>query len=216
MSPRLRPLARLTNAQARSLVKRVNQRIAYVGKTFGKNSEIYRDTIAPLVLNEQYAQYLTTSKSGYLKIKMDLRSQKWQDAGLLNTVKTAEGSVQSVGQLKETITEKLKNEKREEWEATESTPFDENYQPEPSEVFSEMEETKKYENDMRSHLAFMYDTHTDKQNRTIYKSLYGKRGRRLTKEELDEIFAKEKEEKNKWIRKMAEEKGQPWYLRSLQ
>ena len=217
MSPRLRPLARLTNAQARSLVKRINERIADVGRTFGKNSEVYRDTIAPLALNEEFAPYLTESKSGYLKIKMDLRSQKWKDSGLLNTVKTAEGSVQSVGQLKANAEHIIIMDKRREWEAVETTPFDENYRPSASEIYEEMEETKKYENDMLSHKSFMYDVHTDEENREIYKEMYGKRGRRLTRQELDAIFAREKAEKNAWIKRMAKkEEKNKWYLRSLQ
>lgn len=201
MSPRLRSLARLSNAQARSLVKRINERIAAIGRSFGKDSDTYRDTIANITQNEQFSKYVGESKSGYVKINMNLQKGDWNDPNLLNMVKTAQGSVKTITQLESSAKRRLKEQAAEGWEYAEDTPFGK-YEPTKSEIREEIEKTKKYENDMKDLVSFIYDKYTDTEAREKYPELYDRTGSRLSYDVIDEMLAKEAKNREKWLKKV--------------
>lgn len=191
MSPRLRDLASMGAASARSLLKVINERIAAIGRKFGTDSEAYKDAIAPL-MSEKYAKYIGESKSGYVKINANVR-RDWKDPDLLELVRTSRGSVQTIGRLKEAAREKLKEKYAEVGNFS--------YKPTETEIIEEIETQKRYNNEIRNLLDFMYEEHTDAENRELYPELYrGHDGTRPDYEVLDEIFERERKEREEWNR----------------
>ena len=57
-----RKLLNIGNAGLRSEIKRLNERIASIGRRFGKDSEVYKATIAPLT-SDKFKQYRGESAS---------------------------------------------------------------------------------------------------------------------------------------------------------
>ena len=181
-----RKLLNLGTAGLRSEIKRLNQRIASIGKKFGTNSETYKATIANLMKNEKYEQYIGMSKSGFVKLDIDLRKKDVrEDKNMLAAVRTAQGSVRTVGE----ITEKVKREIQEE--------KGQKYKPSTSEIIERVERKKYYENEMSQAYEYVYDTYTDTEIDKLFPEIREKTGERRTYEELDTILKKVEEDREK-------------------
>ena len=181
-----RKLLNLGTAGLRSEIKRLNQRIASIGKTFGTNSETYKATIANLMKNEKYEQYIGMSKSGFVKLDIDLRKKNVrEDKDMLAAVRTAQGSVRTVGEITEKVKREIKEEKGQ------------SYKPSTSEVIERVERKKYYENEMSQAYEYVYDTYTDTEIDKLFPEIREKTGGRRTYDELDIILKKVEEDREK-------------------
>ena len=181
-----RKLLNLGTAGLRSEIKRLNQRIASIGKTFGTNSETYKATIANLMKNEKYEQYIGMSKSGFVKLDIDLRKKDVrEDKNMLAAVRTAQGSVRTVGEITEKVKREIKEEKGQ------------NYKPSTSEVIERVERKKYYENEMSQAYEYVYETYTDTEIDKLFPEIREKTGGRRTYDELDVILKKVEEDREK-------------------
>lgn len=193
MSPRLKELSQMGVASARSEIKRINERIAAIGRKFGTDSEAYQDAITPLMIGK-YADYIGVSKSGYIKINANVKKD-WNDENLLNIVKTARQSAKTITQLKSAAAERLKSENPE------------GYKPTEEEILDEVNKAIKYKNDMAEVLEYMYSENTDAENRELYPELYrGENGTKPTRKEIDDIIEREREKREEWFRKIGAER----------
>ena len=181
-----RKLLNLGTAGLRSEIKRLNQRIVSIGKTFGTNSETYKATIANLMKNEKYEQYIGMSKSGFVKLDIDLRKKNVrEDKDMLAAVRTAQGSVRTVGEITEKVKREIKEEKGQ------------SYKPSTSEVIERVERKKYYENEMSQAYEYVYDTYTDTEIDKLFPEIREKTGGRRTYDELDIILKKVEEDREK-------------------
>lgn len=181
-----RKLLNLGSAGLRSEIKRLNQRIASIGRRFGTNSETYKATIANLTKNEKFEQYIGMSKSGFVKLDIDLRKKDVrEDKNMLASVRTAQGSVRTVGELTEKASREIKEEKGKE------------YKPTTSEIVERVERKKYYENEMSQAYEYVYETYTDTEIDKIFPEIREKTGERRTYEELDTILKKVEEDREK-------------------
>lgn len=181
-----RKLLNIGNAGLRSEIKRLNERIASIGRRFGTNSETYKATIANLTKNEKFEQYIGMSKSGFVKLNIDLRKKDVrEDKNMLAAVRTAQGSVRTVGE----ITEKVKREIQEE--------KGQKYKPSTSEIIERVERKKYYENEMSQAYEYVYETYTDSEIDTIFPEIKEKTGDRKTYKELDKILKKVEKDREK-------------------
>ena len=181
-----RKLLNLGSAGLRSEIKRLNQRIASIGRRFGTNSETYKATIANLTKNEKFEQYIGMSKSGFVKLDIDLRKKDVrEDKNMLAAVRTAQGSVRTVGELTEKASREIKEEKGKE------------YKPTTSEIVERVERKKYYENEMSQAYEYVYETYTDTEIDKIFPEIREKTGERRTYEELDTILKKVEEDREK-------------------
>ena len=181
-----RKLLNLGTAGLRSEIKRLNQRIASIGKTFGTNSETYKATIANLMKNEKYEQYIGMSKSGFVKLDIDLRKKNVrEDKDMLAAVRTAQGSIRTVGEITEKVKREIKEEKGQ------------SYKPSTSEVIERVERKKYYENEMSQAYEYVYETYTDSEIGTIFPEIKEKTGGRRTYDELDVILKKVEEDRER-------------------
>ena len=181
-----RKLLNLGTAGLRSEIKRLNQRIASIGKTFGTNSETYKATIANLMKNEKYEQYIGMSKSGFVKLDIDLRKKNVrEDKDMLTAVRTAQGTVRTVGEITEKVKREIKEEKGQ------------SYKPSTSEVIERVERKKYYENEMSQAYEYVYETYTDSEIDTIFPEIREKTGGRRTYDELDVILKKVEEDRER-------------------
>ena len=183
MNPRIRKYKNLNTAELRSAIKRVNQRIVQIAKTFGKDSNTYKDAIAPLQ-SDKYSKYTGESRSGYFKLDVDVRKIQ-NDNTFLNLLAMADGSVKGTRVLKDKARERL----RERGEATDN-----------ASVIEEVEKTKYYDQEMSKLMEYIYETHTDAEAREEYPELFrGEDGSRPSYEQLDEILARDQEERDQWF-----------------
>ena len=181
-----RKLLNLGTAGLRSEIKRLNQRIASIGKTFGTNSETYKATIANLMKNEKYEQYIGMSKSGFVKLDIDLRKKNVrEDKDMLAAVRTAQGSIRTVGEITEKVKREIKDEKGQ------------SYKPSTSEVIERVERKKYYENEMSQAYEYVYETYTDSEIDKIFPEIREKTGGRRTYDELDMILKKVEEDRER-------------------
>lgn len=181
-----RKLLSLGTAGLRSEIKRLNQRIASIGKAFGTNSETYKATIANLIKNEKFEQYIGMSKSGFVKLDIDLRKKNIkEDKDMLAAVRTAQGSVRTVGEIKEKVRREIEEEKGK------------GYKPSTSEIIERIERKKYYENEMSQAYDYVYETYTDSEIDKIFPEIREKTGGRRTYDELDMILKKVEEDREK-------------------
>ena len=181
-----RKLLSLGTAGLRSEIKRLNQRIASIGKAFGTNSETYKATIANLIKNEKFEQYIGMSKSGFVKLDIDLRKKNIkEDKDMLAAVRTAQGSVRTVGEIKEKVRREIEEEKGK------------GYKPSTSEIIERIERKKYYENEMSQAYEYVYETYTDAEIDKIFPEIREKTGGRRTYDELDMILKKVEEDRER-------------------
>ena len=181
-----RKLLSLGTAGLRSEIKRLNQRIASIGKAFGTNSETYKATIANLIKNEKFEQYIGMSKSGFVKLDIDLRKKNIkEDKDMLSAVRTAQGSVRTVGEIKEKVRREIEEEKGK------------GYKPSTSEIIERIERKKYYENEMSQAYDYVYETYTDSEIDKIFPEIREKTGGRRTYDELDMILKKVEEDRER-------------------
>ena len=172
----------MSNAQARSEIKRLNQRIVTIAKRFGTDSETYRATVAPL-MTDKFSRYLGESKSGYLKINADVR-KAMKDPDFVEMLATAEGSVKTISRLKETAARNLKKEAPE------------GYEPSEAEIYEEIEKRKYYEQEMAKVEEFIYSHYTEAEAAEAFPELYRGTGS-LSYDELDNVINKMNDLKEK-------------------
>ena len=181
-----RKLNNLSNADMRKEIKRLNQRIASIGKTFGTNSETYKATIATLTKNEKYEQYIGMSKSGFVKLDIDLRKKEVrEDSSWKAAVRTAQGSLRTVGEIREKVKREIQEEKGK------------GYKPSASEIIERLERKKYYENEMSQAYEYVYKTYTDSEIDELFPEIREKTGERKTYDELDEILDKVEKDREK-------------------
>lgn len=181
-----RKLLSLGTAGLRSEIKRLNQRIVSIGKAFGTNSETYKATIANLIKNEKFEQYIRMSKSGFVKLDIDLRKKNVkEDKDMLAAVRTAQGSVRTVGEIKEKVRREIEEEKGK------------GYKPSTSEIIERIERKKYYENEMSQAYEYVYETYTDSEIDKIFPEIREKTGGRRTYDELDMILKKVEEDRER-------------------
>lgn len=191
MNPRIRKYKQMNTAQLRSTVKRINQRFATIEKKYGRNSEVFKDMIAPL-MNEKFGKYLGESESKKMKINIDVR-KGIKDDNFLQALAAAEGSARTLTELKEQARRRIEASGQRATSAA---------------IDEELSRAKGYENAMKFLLEFMYDTHTDAENRELYPELYrGEDGTKPDYEVLNDILAREREERLEWADTIKDEKA---------
>ena len=181
-----RKLNNLSNADMRKEIKRLNQRIASIGRRFGTNGETYKAAIANLMKNEKFEQYIGMSKSGFVKLDIDLRKKEVrEDSSWKAAVRTAQGSLRTIGELTEKAAREIKEEKGK------------GYKPSASEITERVERKKYYENEMSQAYEYVYETYTDSEIDTIFPEIREKTGDRKTYKELDKILKKVEKDREK-------------------
>ena len=65
-----------------------------------------------------------------------------------------------------------------------------------------IEKTKKYENDMKDLVSYIYDKYTDTEAREKYPELYDRTGSRLSYDVIDEMLAKEAKSRERWLQRV--------------
>lgn len=181
-----RKLNNLSNADMRKEIKRLNQRIASIGRRFGTNSETYKATIATLTKNEKFEQFIGMSKSGFVKLDIDLRKKEVrEDSSWKAAVRTAQGSLRTVGEIREKVKREIQEEKGK------------GYKPTTSEIIERLERKKYYENEMSQAYEYVYKTYTDSEIDELFPEIREKTGERKTYDELDEILNKVEKDREK-------------------
>lgn len=195
MNPRYRSLASMGTASKRSLIKRINQRIVSIAKRFGTDSETYKSMIASLD-NEKYSKYIGKSnvsdigfskkgRESYLKLNVNLARDK-DDPVLYDLLLTSQGAVTTIGE----ITKRAKARLEERGLKATREAIDE-----------EVEKNKYYDNELSKVKEFIYATMTDAEAQERYPELYrGQDGSRPDYDILDDIIARDKEEREKWAK----------------
>ena len=186
MKLRYKGLVNKTIAERRSLVKRLNQRLTQVEKTFGKDSEVYRGIVAPL-MSDRFNKYLGTTKgTGRLKLKLNV-SRDWNDEDALELVRIAQGSFETVTTFKRRAIERLKEE------------YGEDYTPTQREVVKEINTAKQFNDAMADFKEYMYDEYTIAERQEKFPELYrGENGLKPDYKLLQDILKKEANKKARW------------------
>ena len=181
-----RKLNNLSNADMRKEIKRLNQRIASIGRRFGNNSETYKATIATLTKNEKFEQFIGMRKSGFVKLDIDLRKKEVrEDSSWKAAVRTAQGSLRTVGEIRKKVKREIQEEKGK------------GYKPSASEIIEHLERKKYYENEMSQAYEYVYKTYTDSEIDELFPEIREKTGERKTYDELDEILDKVEKDREK-------------------
>lgn len=186
MKLRYRGLVTKTVAERRSLVKRLNQRLTQIEKTFGKDSEVYRGIVAPL-MSEKFNKYLGTTKgTGHLKLKLNV-SRDWKDEDALELVRIAQGSFETVTTFKKRATARLKEQ------------YGYDYTPTQREIVEEINTAKQFAEAMADFKNYMYDEYTIAEREEKFGELYrGQNGTKPTYEVIKEVLEKEANKEEKW------------------
>lgn len=183
-----RKLLNIGNAGLRSEIKRLNERIASIGRRFGKDSEVYKATIAPLT-SDKFKQYRGESKSGYFKLNIDLRNKDVQkDSAVIDMVRTAQGCVRSISELRKQAERDLRG--REEKPGK---------QPTAAEITEAMEREKYYQLELSQVKEYIYEKYTEAEAKEHFPELYrGQTGDKPDYDVLDDIIARERDAVKEW------------------
>lgn len=187
---KFRILRNIGTAGLRSEIKRLNERIASIGRRYGKDSEAYRNAIAPFQ-TEEFKKYSGESESGYFKLAIDLRKKDVrEDPTMYNIVSTAQGSVRTISQLEDRARRSLESEEGR------------TKAPTRSEIVEEVERTAYYRTEMSQVHEFIYKNYTDAEAANKFPELYrGQNGKKPTYEELDQVIKRVNAEREEWARK---------------
>lgn len=186
MKLRYRGLVNKSVAERRSLVKRLNQRLTQIEKTFGKDSEVYRGIVAPL-MSDKFNKYLGTTKgTGHLKLKLNV-SRDWHDEDALELVRIAQGSFETITTFKKRAMARLKEQ------------YGSDYNPTQQELVEEINTAKQFNEAMSDFKNYMYDEYTVAEREEKFPELYrGENGSKPTYEVIQEVLAQEAKKKARW------------------
>ena len=180
----------MPNEEAKRLVKRLNQRIVAIGKTFGKDSDVYNNMIGVLK-NDRYANYISESASGYTKIEQSNLRINMQNDDFRQLLSSAERAVPTITGLKEKARERLEEQGKK---------------PTNEDLLDEIEKGAKYRDDVEEAIKFIYKIYDNADARQEFPEIFEK-DRVPTYDELDKIISRMKKEKKEYLSKNKEEKG---------
>lgn len=186
MKLRYKGLVNKTIAERRSLVKRLNQRLTQIEKTFGKNSQTYQNIIAPLQ-SDRFSDFIGTTKgTGHLKLKVNV-ARDWKNEDVLELVRIAQGSFEKTSSLMKRAEARLKEE------------YGEDYKPTRREIIEEVNRGKEFSEAMADFKEYMYDEYTVAERQQKFPELYrGESGTKPTPEMLRDVLEREAEKKARW------------------
>lgn len=183
-----RQLYKIGTAGLRSEIKRLNERIAAIGRRFGTDSEVYKATIAPLT-SDKFGQYRGESKSGYFKLNIDLRSKAVQkDPTVIDMIRTAQGGVRSISELHKQAERDLRG--RDDKPGR---------KPTSAEITEAMEREKYYQLALSQVKEYIYETYTEAEAAEHFPELYrGQSGDKPDYKVLDDIIMRERDAVKEW------------------
>lgn len=183
-----RQLYNIGTAGLRSEIKRLNERIAAIGRRFGKDSEVYKATIASLT-SDKFKQYRGESSSGYFKLNIDLRSKAAQkDSTVIDMIRTAQGGVRSISELRKQAERDLRG--RDDKPGR---------KPTAAEITEAMEREKYYQLELSQVKEYIYEKYTEAEAKEHFPELYrGQTGDKPDYDVLDDIIARERDAVKEW------------------
>lgn len=186
MKLRYKGLVNKTIAERRSLVKRLNQRLTQIEKTFGKDSQTYQNIIAPLQ-SDRFSDFIGTTKgTGHLKLKLNV-ARDWKNEDVLELVRIAQGSFEKTSSLMKRAERRLQEE------------YGEDYKPTRRELIQEVNRAKEFSEAMSDFKEYMYDEFTIKEREEKFPELYrSQNGTKPSYEAIEEVLRKEAEKSDRW------------------
>lgn len=186
MKLRYMGLVNKTIAERRSLVKRLNQRLTQIEKTFGKDSQTYQNIIAPLQ-SDRFSKFLgETEDTKHLKIKVNV-ARDWKNEDVLELVRIAQGSFEKTSSLMKRAERRLKEQ------------YGSDYKPTRRELIEDVNLGKEFSEALGDFKDYMYDEYTIKEREENFPELYrGQSGTKPTYEMIKEVLSKEAEKSERW------------------
>lgn len=186
MKLRYKGLVNKNIAERRSLVKRLNQRLTQIEKTFGKDSQTYQNIIAPLQ-TDRFSDFIGTTKgTGHLKLKVNV-GRDWKNEDVLELVRIAQGSFVKTSSLMNRAERWLKAE------------YGDDYKPTRREIIKEVNRGKEFSAAMADFKEYMYDEYTIKEREEKFPELYrSQNGTKPSYETIEKVLRKEAEKSDRW------------------